>query len=79
MKAAEVLTVAGLAGAVLAGRHRAAAAISGAALLAASALTRFGVFDAGRVSARDPKYTVVPQRDGIRRRPGGDRAATEVQ
>jgi hypothetical protein len=28
----------------------------------ASALTRFGVFHAGQASARDPKYTVVPQR-----------------
>jgi formate-dependent nitrite reductase membrane component NrfD len=65
MKASEVLTIAGLAGAVLAGRHRAAAALSGAALMAASALTRFGVFEAGRVGARDPKYTVGPQRQRL--------------
>jgi len=26
-------------------------------------LARFGVFDAGMASARDPKYTVVPQRE----------------
>jgi hypothetical protein len=51
---------------VLAGRSRAAAALSGAALMAASALTRFGVFEAGRVSARDPKYTVGPQRQRLR-------------
>jgi hypothetical protein len=36
-------------------------------LVASSALTRFGIFHAGRTSARDPKYTVVPQRDRIRR------------
>ena len=30
--------------------------------LAASALTRFGIFEAGMASARDPKYTIVPQR-----------------
>jgi hypothetical protein len=30
--------------------------------MAASALTRFGVFEAGRASARDAKYTVGPQR-----------------
>ena len=60
MKASEVLTTAGLAGAVLAGRNRAAAALSGAALMAASALTPFGVFKAGRAGARDPKYTVGP-------------------
>ena len=37
-----------------------------AALMAASALTRFGVFEAGRASARDPKYTVGPQRQRLR-------------
>ncbi|HUA42890.1 MAG TPA: NrfD/PsrC family molybdoenzyme membrane anchor subunit [Streptosporangiaceae bacterium] len=84
LKAAEGLTVAGLAGTVLAGtvlagQRRAAAACSGAALLVASALTRFGVFEAGRASARDPKYTVGPQRDGLRMRPVGDPAASDVQ
>jgi hypothetical protein len=54
-----------LAGAGLAGRSRAAAALSGAALMAASALTRFGVFEAGRAGARDPKYTVGPQRQRL--------------
>ena len=65
MEAAEVLTAAGLAGAVLAGRSRAAIMLSGAALVASSALTRFGIFEAGRVSARDPKYTVRPQRERL--------------
>jgi len=51
----------------LAGRSRVAAALSGAALMAASALTRFGVFEAGRASARDPKYTVGPQRQRLSR------------
>jgi len=68
MEVAEVLTAAGLSGAVLAGRNRAAAAVSGAALVAASALTRFGIFEAGLASARDPKYTVGPQRDRLRQR-----------
>ncbi len=71
MEAAEVLTAAGLSGAVLAGRSRPALALSGAALLASSALTRFGVFEAGRVSARDPKYTVGPQRERRNARPDG--------
>ena len=70
MEAGEVLTAAGLAGAVLAGRSRAAAALSGAALMAASALTRFGVFEAGRASARDPTYTVGPQRQRLREQGG---------
>jgi hypothetical protein len=32
-------------------------------LAAGSLLTRFGVFDAGMASAKDPKYTVIPQRE----------------
>ncbi len=39
--------------------------LSGAALVASSALTRFGIFEAGRASARDPKYTVRPQRERL--------------
>ena len=73
MRASEVLTAAGLAGAALAsagraGQGRSAAALSGAALMAASALTRFGVFEAGRAGARDPRYTVGPQRQRLRER-----------
>ena len=67
MELAEVLTAAGLAGAVLAGRSRTATMLSGAALVASSALTRFGIFEAGMASARDPKYTVRPQRERLRR------------
>jgi hypothetical protein len=59
----EILTAAGLAGTTLAGRrHRGTAVLSGLALLTGSALQRFGVFDAGVVSTKDPKYVVVPQR-----------------
>ncbi|WP_049570887.1 NrfD/PsrC family molybdoenzyme membrane anchor subunit [Streptomyces sp. SBT349] len=66
LRTAERLAVAGAAGAaLLAGRSRAAAALSGAALLAASACTRFGVFHAGIASARDPAYTVAPQRERL--------------
>ena len=35
--------------------------------MAGSACTRFGVFEAGQASARDPKYTVVPQRERVER------------
>jgi hypothetical protein len=51
-----------LGAATVARRHRVAAALTGAALLTGSALTRFGIFAAGMASARDPKYTVEPQR-----------------
>lgn len=64
-QASEVLTVAGAVGAVVGGRRRWALAASGAALLAGSALQRFGVFEAGVESTRDPKYVVVPQRERL--------------
>jgi len=65
MRAATMLTVGGAAGTLLAGRSRTVAVLSGAALMAGSACTRFGVFEAGQASARDPRYTVVPQRERI--------------
>jgi hypothetical protein len=36
--------------------------------VAGSVTLRFAVFEAGRASARDPKYTVVPQRERLERR-----------
>jgi hypothetical protein len=63
LRSAKLLSVAGgLGGAFAARRSRTAAAAAGAALVASSALTRFGLFAAGMESARDPKYTVDPQR-----------------
>jgi hypothetical protein len=66
LRAAKALTAAGAIGAAsLGGRSRTAAALSGAALLCGSALTRFGLFSAGMTSARDPRYTVEPQRERL--------------
>jgi DMSO reductase anchor subunit len=65
LRAAEILTAAGIPAAVLARRSRPLAALSGAALVASSALTRFGIFEAGLASAGDPKYTVGLQRDRV--------------
>jgi formate-dependent nitrite reductase membrane component NrfD len=67
MRASKILTAAGALGGLFAGRSRAAGVASGAALLAGSACTRFGIFHAGQASARDPRYTVVPQRERIER------------
>lgn len=66
MEVAEILTAAGLTAAALGGRSRAAAAVAGTALVASSALTRFGIFYAGRFSARDPRYVIGPQRERVR-------------
>jgi formate-dependent nitrite reductase membrane component NrfD len=70
VRAGQALGVIGAAGAALTAvpaigsdrRGRVIAAVAGAALMAASVATRWGVFHAGVASARDPKYTVVPQR-----------------
>ncbi|SDU81407.1 Formate-dependent nitrite reductase, membrane component NrfD [Microlunatus sagamiharensis] len=66
MRASKILTAAGAAGALLLGRRsRAGAVVSGLALVAGSVCTRFGVFEAGQESARDPRYTVIPQRERL--------------
>ncbi len=70
LRLAEFLTAGALAGAVLGRTSRAVSALSGASLVAASAMTRFGIFEAGMASARDPKYTIVPQRRLAGRPPG---------
>ncbi len=69
MKAARAMTaVAGGAALLAGGRSRAVSVLAGATCLAASAMTRFGIFEAGLASAADPKYTVVPQRERLRAR-----------
>ncbi|MGH2914636.1 MAG: NrfD/PsrC family molybdoenzyme membrane anchor subunit [Solirubrobacteraceae bacterium] len=68
LRAAKALSAVGALGAaVCAGgcRRRSTQGVAraaGAALMAGSLLTRFGLFAAGLESARDPKYTVDPQR-----------------
>jgi hypothetical protein len=63
LRAAKALTAAGAVGAAtVARRSRLGAILTGASLLAGSAFSRFGLFAAGMQSARDPKYTVEPQR-----------------
>jgi formate-dependent nitrite reductase membrane component NrfD len=61
---ARTMTVAAAAATFLAGRRsRTVSVLAGATCVAASVLTRFGIFEAGLASARDPKYVVVPQRE----------------
>jgi Polysulphide reductase, NrfD len=73
LRAARGATVAGavaaVAGGIMRGRRARMLSIAAGALLnAGSAATRFGVFEAGMMSARDPAYTVVPQRERLRAR-----------
>jgi hypothetical protein len=76
LRAAKSCTAAGAALTVVAGRRRAGAVAAGALLAAGSLLTRFGVFEAGMASAKDPKYTVVPQRERLAAREAGQQVAS---
>jgi hypothetical protein len=80
LRAGRLLAIAGVAGAVLGRRSRFVSALSGLSLLTASLATRFGIFSGGVASARDPKYTVVPQRERLARRAAGaETAAAKTQ
>ena len=68
MKAAQALTVSGLALTALGRRRPWLRRVAGTAFAAGSLAMRFGVFEAGKASAKDPKYTVVPQRERLRAR-----------
>jgi formate-dependent nitrite reductase membrane component NrfD len=66
-KLAKACSLGGAAVLATAGRRsRVAAFAGGALLLAGEAALRWSVFKAGFQSARDPKYTVVPQRERTR-------------
>lgn len=77
-RAATALTIAGGVGAALAGRSRIGAVLSGAALLAGSAATRFAVVEAGLESAKDPKYTVIAQRARLAARRAASQIGTSI-
>ncbi len=68
MKTARALTLGAAALSIGARRSRLARLGAGTAYVAGSVVMRFGVFEAGLASARDPKYTVVPQRQRMAER-----------
>jgi hypothetical protein len=71
MRLARGATIAATVATALGGRRsRVVSALAGATYLGASLTTRFGVFEAGRASTRDPKYVVVPQRERLAQRGG---------
>jgi hypothetical protein len=63
MRLAKAATVTGTGLMALAGRRRTGAVAAGSLLAAGSVLGRFAIVHAGKQSARDPKYTVGPQRE----------------
>jgi hypothetical protein len=68
-KLAAGLMLAGATTLAAAGRRRPAATAGGALILGGALAERWSVFRAGFQSARDPKYTVGPQRARIEREP----------
>ncbi|MFF4895205.1 NrfD/PsrC family molybdoenzyme membrane anchor subunit [Streptomyces sp. NPDC001068] len=65
-RASECLTLGGACAALTLGRRsRAAAVLGGLALLAGSGFQRFGTFEAGVASTKDPAYVVKPQRERL--------------
>jgi len=75
MRTASRMTAGAAVLSALGGRSRVVSALCGATYVSASVLTRFGVFEAGLASARDPKYTVVPQRERLAARARQDAPA----
>jgi Polysulphide reductase, NrfD len=79
LRAGRALTAAG-AGLLLVGRdNRWLGRAAGVALMAGGLATRFGVFEAGVVSARDPKYVVVPQQERLKDRVAGSGESQPVR
>jgi DMSO reductase anchor subunit len=70
-KLAKALSGLGAAVTAFAGHKQRMAAVAGGALvLAGAAFERWSIFKAGFLSAGDPKYTVMPQRERLRERDG---------
>ena len=67
--AAKALNAPGTVTMLFGGRRRGHAIGAGAFLLAGSARERFAIFRAGLDSAKDPRYTIVPQRRRLEQRP----------
>ncbi len=73
-KLSKALSGIGAAITAFAGRKSRTAAIAGGALILAGAvLERWSIYEAGFPSSRDPKYTVMPQRERLRDRDGAHR------
>ncbi|MHA6803597.1 NrfD/PsrC family molybdoenzyme membrane anchor subunit [Salinifilum ghardaiensis] len=74
MRIARTCTAVGGIAAAFAGRSRSLSALAGLSLTAGAVCTRFGAFEAGMASARDPQYTVAPQRERLAKRASGSKA-----
>ncbi len=78
MKVARGLTVGGAVLTPFGARRPALRRLAGAAYVAGSVVFRFGVFEAGIASAKDPKYVVIPQRERLQARREEQARTTEA-
>jgi Polysulphide reductase, NrfD len=62
-KSAKAATAAGMGLMALSGRRRSGAVAAGLLLCTGALVERFAVYHAGKASARDPRYTSLPQRE----------------
>jgi hypothetical protein len=67
-KLATVATFVGTGLLAIGGKRRSRSIAGSALLLSGSLLRRWAVYEAGYCSARDPKYTVIPQRQRLEQR-----------
>jgi hypothetical protein len=75
-RTAQALTVTGAAALAVAGRQQRLGRAGAALIVAGAAIERLAVFRAGTESARDPRFTVAPQRRRLASTPEPDGAAT---
>jgi formate-dependent nitrite reductase membrane component NrfD len=74
-KVTKACTIAGAALLAAGGRRSRTAAVTGGALILAGEMAlRWSVFKAGFQSARDPRYTVIPQKERLARKKRGETA-----
>lgn len=80
MRLSKAFTIGGAVGLALGGhRSRTVSIVGGLAVAAGSALLRFGVFEAGKASTRDPKFVVVPQRERLNAAEEAKREAAGIE
>ncbi len=75
-RASQILMPTGAVLAAVSRRSRVVSGLAGLALLGGSLCTRFAIFEAGQASAKDPRYTVVPQRERAQARASANGAAS---
>jgi Polysulphide reductase, NrfD len=77
VKASKLLLTCGAAALAAGSRWSGLERVGGALTVAGSAMSRWGIFEAGMASADDPKYTVLPQRERLEKNASRDHGPSE--